>query len=120
MFSFIFFEMSRIKEETGLLSHKGMTDPSTTGIYHSYTHTDIYIYIVIYYIHIVPICVHPLNRYVGVQKIESHLRFGLQYLLSSGKNGQTTDLSLHSDCLGNGEDPLAKTFDQVPVYLKGS
>ena len=73
-----------------------------------------------YYIHIVPICVHPLNRYVGVQKIESHLRFGLQYLLSSGKNGQTTDLSLHSDCLGNGDDPLAKTFDQVPVYLKGS
>ena len=43
-----------------------------------------------------------------------HLRYGLQYLLSFGKKGQTTDLSLHSDCLGNGDDPLAKTFDQVP------
>ena len=40
-------------------------------------------------------------------------RYGLQYLMSYGNQGKTTDMTLHSNCLGNGEDPLAKTFDQV-------
>ena len=41
------------------------------------------------------------------------LRYGLQYLLSYGSKGKTSDLSLHTDCLGNADDPLAKTFDQA-------
>eukprot|EP00913_Durusdinium_trenchii_P024769 g23249.t1 len=39
--------------------------------------------------------------------------FGLQYILASSFNGSTSPMQLHSDCLGNGEDPLAKTFQQV-------
>jgi hypothetical protein len=42
------------------------------------------------------------------------VRFGLQYILASrGLHGTTQPLQLHSDCIGNGEDPLAKTFQQV-------
>ena len=41
-------------------------------------------------------------------------RYGLQYILASkGVDGTTKKMKLHSDCLGNGEDPLAKTFQQV-------
>lgn len=39
--------------------------------------------------------------------------FGLQYILASSFNGSTSPMQLHSDCLGNGEDSLAKTFQQV-------
>ena len=42
------------------------------------------------------------------------VRFGLQYILASrGLDGTTQPLQLQSDCIGNGEDPLAKTFQQV-------
>ncbi|CAL1149296.1 unnamed protein product [Cladocopium goreaui] len=44
---------------------------------------------------------------------ENPPRFGLQYILASrGLDGTTQPLQLHSDCIGNGEDPLAKTFQQ--------
>lgn len=45
-------------------------------------------------------------------------RYGLQYLLSYGSKGKTSDLSLHTDCLGNADDPLAKTFDQAHKWEK--
>ena len=38
---------------------------------------------------------------------------GLQYILASSKSGKTSAMQLHSDCLGNGADPVAKTFAQV-------
>lgn len=45
---------------------------------------------------------------------ENPPRFGLQYILASrGLHGTTQPLQLHSDCIGNGEDPLAKTFQQI-------
>ena len=45
-------------------------------------------------------------------------RYGLQYILASkGVDGTTKKMKLHSDCLGNGEDPLAKTFQQVRGML---
>ena len=41
-------------------------------------------------------------------------QYGLQYILASkGVDGTTKKMKLHSDCLGNGEDPLAKTFQQI-------
>ncbi|CAE7181691.1 hypothetical protein AK812_SmicGene6409 [Symbiodinium microadriaticum] len=39
--------------------------------------------------------------------------WSLQYVLASSKSGRTTAMSLHSDCLGNGADPVARTFAQV-------
>jgi hypothetical protein len=39
--------------------------------------------------------------------------FGLQYLLSSHVNGKTEPMTLHKDCLGSGNDPVAKTFAQI-------
>ena len=59
------------------------------------------------------VCAHYIPFLEGSHS--RHLRYGLQYLLSFGKKGQTTDMSLHTDCLGNADDPLAKTFDQVPL-----
>ena len=44
---------------------------------------------------------------------ESYKGWGLQYVLSHGTKGQTSAMQLHSDCLGNGDDPVAKTFAQV-------
>lgn len=39
--------------------------------------------------------------------------YSLQYLLASGANGTTSPLALHTDCLGSGDDPAAKTFAQI-------
>jgi hypothetical protein len=39
--------------------------------------------------------------------------FGLQYVLASHVDGQTSPLEFHSQCLGSGSDPVAKTFAQV-------
>jgi hypothetical protein len=39
--------------------------------------------------------------------------YSLQYLLASGLNGKTSRLALHTDCLGSGDDPVAKTFAQI-------
>jgi len=44
---------------------------------------------------------------------QSYSGWGLQYILSYGSKGQTTPMKLHSDCLGNGPDPVARTFAQV-------
>ena len=44
---------------------------------------------------------------------QSYRGWGLQYILSFGCKDQTSAMQLHSDCLGNGEDPVAKTFAQV-------
>lgn len=117
------------QEEQGLLSHKDMTDPSTTGIYpytyiissgwtvSNFTRCRLYNIIYIYSFNIR--VVFPWKN-CRTSSDSSHLRYGLQYLMSYGKKGQTTDLSLHSDCLGNGDDPLAKTFDQVPrIFFLG-
>ncbi|CAK9109448.1 unnamed protein product [Durusdinium trenchii] len=40
-------------------------------------------------------------------------KYGLQYVLSYGSKGKTNAMQLHTDCLGNADDPLAKTFNQV-------
>jgi len=37
----------------------------------------------------------------------------LQYVLSSGSATQTQPMTLHSECLGSGSDPVAKTFEQI-------
>jgi hypothetical protein len=37
----------------------------------------------------------------------------LQYILASGVDGKTSALDLHTDCLGSGDDPVAKTFAQI-------
>ena len=44
---------------------------------------------------------------------QSYASWGLQYILSYGSKGQTSSMKLHSDCLGNANDPVARTFAQV-------
>lgn len=39
--------------------------------------------------------------------------YGLQYLLASHAGGTTKEMELKTDCLGTGDDPVAKTFDQI-------
>lgn len=39
--------------------------------------------------------------------------YGLQYLEASHSNGATKEMELKTDCLGTGDDPVAKTFDQI-------
>lgn len=39
--------------------------------------------------------------------------WGLQYLLASSVGGKTSALEQKSDCLGSGDDPVAKTFAQI-------
>lgn len=39
--------------------------------------------------------------------------YSMQYVSASGVNGKTSPLALHTDCLGSGDDPLAKTFAQI-------
>ena len=59
-----------------------------------------------------PKCSSSITCMFGGSK-ESYNGWGLQYILSHGSKGATSAMQLHTDCLGNGEDPVAKTFEQV-------
>lgn len=39
--------------------------------------------------------------------------WGMQYLLTSHVSGVTQEMSMHSNCIGDGADPVAKTFEQI-------
>jgi hypothetical protein len=39
--------------------------------------------------------------------------WGMQYLLASNVNGTTQEMSLNTDCIGTGADPVAQTFQQI-------
>eukprot|EP00927_Polykrikos_kofoidii_P080858 TRINITY_DN77852_c0_g1_i1.p1 TRINITY_DN77852_c0_g1~~TRINITY_DN77852_c0_g1_i1.p1 ORF type:complete len:502 (-),score=52.57 TRINITY_DN77852_c0_g1_i1:64-1569(-) len=60
-----------------------------------------------------PTCTSNITCKFGGQPQSYRHSFGLQYLLSSSTSGQTSPLSLNTDCLGNGADPVAATFAQV-------
>mmetsp|Transcript_93006 Transcript_93006/g.165410 ORF Transcript_93006/g.165410 Transcript_93006/m.165410 type:complete len:570 (-) Transcript_93006:195-1904(-) len=60
-----------------------------------------------------PECSSKITCMFGGEAQEYKHGYGLQYILASSAAGKTSPMQLHSDCLGNGADPVAATFAQV-------